>query len=650
MSAIGGIVHFGEKRLDKRELQRMANSLGLVESVESRLQKQLHAGFIARICCFSPEDRFDRQPVLMAQREVLLFHGLLANREEVIGVLGLSGREARVAADSELVALIWKQWGEETPRKLVGSYTLVHWSSQRKKLFICSGAPFGKPLFMYHDSVSGSVYFASNPQALFTLPCIPKDLDETALADLLLRNNLAKETSLFKGITVLPPAHCITFTPKGKKCFCYWMPDPDKRLRFSSEAEGWEAFNELFETVVGSYLRTDGPLGIQMSGGHDSGALAAQAAKILAKTDQSLFGYTRVPSIQTPLIADTATAYSCERDRVEMIRAMHPNIIPHYIETESVPVLDGLSQQFNNGYNVNVCSATFITGYQALYTQARADGVKVMMMGTGGNETFSYNGYPRLRQLWRSGRWYKLAKEVTLLHQRRYISKGVLKQELIQAFLPKRMNAYIQSRHSGQNLWSYYSSIHPQFAHETRANERLDKSDNMMVDYINQSDWQRRSWFFVANPARHLISLPETFGLDLREPIADRRLVEFCLALPESFFLDGGVSRRLVRLGMAHLLPEAIRLSPARGRQDVDWAYRVKRDSTAITQALQEAREHPDISRYLDVERMQTLWDSFESVDFTRPDKLHCVPLYKQALFGSLNVARFVQWFEGGNH
>lgn len=313
-------------------------------------------------------------------------------------------------------------------------------------------------------------------------------------------------------------------------------------------------------------------------------------------------------------------------------------------------MFDGLSHQFSTLYQFYYISSSFVTGDTSLYQRAKQDGVKALLLGTCGNATISYNGHTRLRSLLRSGHLPTLASNIIKLKKNKYASNGHIKKELFNSLLGSPLRKPSRTKKGNHSsLWDGFSSINPDFAESSGARQRLQEKSHRGLDFYSFSSSQRRQWCFLHNQSRHSISLAESLGLELREPAGDRRIVEFCLKLPDHYFLNKGIDRRLARLGMANLLPESIRLSPAKGKQDVDWAHRAMQDSAAITSALNEAANNPDITKYLDVERMKKLWEKLQKQGDVNSLSVQQQVLFKQGLFGTLNAAKFIQWLEGGN-
>jgi asparagine synthase (glutamine-hydrolysing) len=329
---------------------------------------------------------------------------------------------------------------------------------------------------------------------------------------------------------------------------------------------------------------------------------------------------------------------------------MHPNLQTHFVQAGDEPVLAGLQQHFAIAQSTFTCSPTFTTGYQALYRQAAADGVRVMLTAASGNLSFSYDGHARLRELLFSGRWLTLFQELRATHRFQGVGvRGLIKRELMESLVPSGLRETMHRlRNKGQQPWSHYSRVAGRFAERSGAKGRMLERNNIKLHWQHLNSWERRAALFSRTHLGGADANLAHYGLDLRDPSRDRRLVEFCLALPDEYYLKGGIERRLARLGLKHLIPESIRMDPSRGRQDVDWAYRMRKDSAAITQALDELSADPGMRDYLDLDAMRAQWKDFETFDW-RHASLDDVIRYKQGLMGGMAVGQFVRWFEGRN-
>lgn len=645
MSAIAGIIHFDGEPVERAELERMSRALEPFGRDGARLGGDDGAGFVVRSTILTPEDRLERQPVVLDDGGLFVFGGRLDNRPDLLSRLGLGEREGRTLADGALAARAWQRWGRDGLVSLIGMFAAAHWNPQDRRLTLARSSPRGKGLFVHRQG--DRLYFASSPHGLFALPQVPRALNEAVLGDVLLMNTSDGDT-LYEGITVVRNSHWVEYRRDGEESRRYWAPDPAYRLAFRREEEAWEAFRPLFAEVVGAHLRSAHPVGMQMSGGLDSAAVAGQAALLLAGRGRTLNGYTRVPAPGTPLRPD-GMFYNDERPRVERIAAMHPNLRPHFVHAGDEPVLEGLPGHFAAVQGFIGFSPTFMTGYDVLYRRAADDGVRVLLTGASGNGTFSYDGHARLRALLLSGRWPTLLRELVVLKRRRGGVRELVRRELIESLVPHRLHRVaLRLRNDGAEPWSDYSVASRAFIERNGALERARERANIKLHWCHLDSWNRRASLFGRTGWVGPDALLARFGLDTRDPSGDRRLIEFCLALPDEFYLKDGVTRRFARLGLAHLIPDTVRHDRTRGRQDVDWAYRIKRDAEAVARALEQLENDPTIGATLDVPAMRSMWERFHSIDW-RHASIGDVVRYDQGLMRGVAIGRFLRWFNGNN-
>lgn len=646
MSAIAGIIHFDGEPVARQDLERMGQALEPFGRESQKITMGRSSGFLVRMSHFTPEDRLDRQPFVLADQGMFLFDGRLDNRPDLIRRIGLNDSEARLLADSALAALAWGRWGRESLIQMIGVFSVAHWNAATNCLTLAGSAPTSRTLYVHHRE--GRLYFASAPHALFSLPQIPRALNEAALGDFLYINVGSNET-LWQDIHSVNHSHWTEYRMNGCETRCYWAPDRRRRLRFKREEEGWEALQAVFEEVVKSQLRSIHPVGVLMSGGLDSAAVAGQAAVILSRAGKILHGYTSIPAPDAPVRADNMF-YSNERARVEQIARLHPNLRPRLVHAGSEPVFSTQTAHFAAAYGPSTVAPTGSSGLEIIYRRAIADGVKVLLNGGAGNGTVTYDGIARLRSLLRQGRWLTLYSELRGLRQFRGKVEDIVRRELMDTPVVHALRWLrhpLRRREKATPPHSYF--INPLFAAASGASARLEASGGIFGHWQKMDSWEQRA---IAFTIIGLHPLPDTVlamhGLDSRSPLADRRIVEFTLSLPDDYFLNQGIERRLVRMGLAHLIPESIRLDPTRGRQDADWAYRLSKDSEAVSRQLAELASDPQVSRYLDVPAMQAVWKRFPDVEWdTAPasEELLCHHL----MMGALTVGGFVRWFERRN-
>jgi asparagine synthase (glutamine-hydrolysing) len=137
-------------------------------------------------------------------------------------------------------------------------------------------------------------------------------------------------------------------------------------------------------------------------------------------------------------------------------------------------------------------------------------------------------------------------------------------------------------------------------------------------------------------------------GVEHRDPLGERRLFEFCYAIPDDQFYRGGIDRRLVRRLMAGRLPPEI-LGAPRGRQAADWHLRLKRDAKRFEQELDMLEEDADIAQRIDIPRLRAALRALpEQTPLTRNDH-HDLAIVMVGLPRAIALARFVRSVKGRN-
>src|SRR3954447_6189186 len=133
------------------------------------------ACFGRALFCTVPEDRFDRQPLKVGGRYLMVLDCRIDNRAEVASSLGLSSAHALSLSDSAIAGLAWERWQLGAFDHILGDMALAVWDAQIRTLTLARSPMAGKPLFYCRGS--GGIAFASMPQALFAVPWLTKTPD-----------------------------------------------------------------------------------------------------------------------------------------------------------------------------------------------------------------------------------------------------------------------------------------------------------------------------------------------------------------------------------------------------------------------------------------------------------------------------------------
>ena len=241
------------------------------------------------------EARDEKQPALLDGRFWITADVRLDCRTELLAELERDGRKiASTLPDPELILHSYAAWGTRSVEQLRGDFSFAIWDAQNKQLF-CARDHFGIKPF-YYVQLGELFLFSNTLNCLRLYPEVSPELNEAAIGDfLVLGLNCDNLTTSFRDIQRLPPGHWLTFSPSGLQMRRYWAPPTDGRIRYAKPEEYVEHFQGLLETAVGDRLRTE-RVGIRLSGGLDSSAVAAVATELSTKSSETtkIRAYTHV--------------------------------------------------------------------------------------------------------------------------------------------------------------------------------------------------------------------------------------------------------------------------------------------------------------------------------------------------------------------
>jgi asparagine synthase (glutamine-hydrolysing) len=197
------------------------------------------------------------------------------------------------------------------------------------------------------------------------------------------------------------------------------------------------------------------------------------------------------------------------------------------------------------------------------------------------------------------------------------------------------------------DIWRANSAIQSAFAHQHQIVQR-GREVGFDFHYTQPVDTRRARWNLLVGidyAADNMAGWKARYGVELRSPTSDRRLAEFCLALPEDQYLRHGVTRSLIRRAYRERLPASVLDNNLRGLQSPDWHELLCRERDALALEVMHLREHPLASRCLDVARLERLFLHWPRDGWHQPDIFRN---YHLLLTRSLMVGRFIRWFDQG--
>jgi len=649
VSAIFGLVHWGGQPPDPDGAELMSAALAAHGPDGGSIWRSQNVVFGQKLMCFTPEDRLEKQPALSTSgQHIIVTDARLDNRIELAEALGISHQQAREMPDSAFILRAYEKWGIDCPEHLLGDSVFAVFDRREQRVLL-TRSPLGKRSLYYHHGPSVFA-FASAPKALFALPWIPREIDPKGLADYLVMAPPEPGRSLYLQVSRLKAGHSLILRRGSIESRQYWQPDMKGEIRFSRDSEYVDAFNSLIERAVSNNLRSSSQVGVMMSGGFDSTAVAAVASDQLQRGGKRLPAFTEVPGrgFHGAVIKGR---YADETPLVRAMAAMYPNLDLKLISTDGGFYLDDVDRFFDAAEGPFPAASNRVW-MEAIIRQASAEKTNVLLTGTAGNNTISWAGRGLLGQLIRRWRWKAALGEVRAIARRRgarcalrTVAGSVSSLLPDWAWIPLRMVRMGDA--APHRPWVRYTAARPEFIRAQQVETRARQRGASLLPRVGTDTRALRydaflSFDIISDIERGFETL---YRVQLRDPTADLNLVEFCLSLPEEQYSRGGTSRRLIRTAMADRLPREILDNPLRGLQAADWFDRLAGARERLRDDLTRFEGNELVRNALDLSRLRAL---LKEMGAGGGDAESIARDYRSIFERGMMTGRFLLWFESG--
>jgi asparagine synthase (glutamine-hydrolysing) len=454
------------------------------------------------------------QPIYSEDRAIcLVYNGEIYNYREHQRRLSSRGHVLASESDSEILAHLYEDHGIDFVSQLDGMFAFALWDTRQQALYLVRDRFGVKPL--YYRWSEGTLVFGSEVKALLASGRVSPSLDLGALVELLTFQNVISNRSLFEGVRLLPAGSILRLDATGARTSSYWKaePRPDRR------AKGPEAValtSERFSQAVTNQLVADVEVASYLSGGLDTGAIAAVAVDELP----------RLTTFSTGFDVSSAEGMEAGFDERADAAALAGLLGTHHHEL----LLDAQDMEMVVPRLVrHIEEPRMSFSYPNYLTAGMASRwVKVALSGTGGDELFG--GYP-----WR----YSMANEADPIE--RYF-----------AFWNRLLNA---------------AELKEALSDRILVDLDLDRPRVIFDRYLAESEGlpvlDRMLHFEFCTFLRGLLLIEDKLSmahsLEVRVPFLDNELVDFAMTVPADVKLRGGQSKRLFREAMIGMLPENVR-------------------------------------------------------------------------------------------
>lgn len=521
---------------------------------------------------FVPEDAFDDQPIVTAGG-VFVCHARIDNRSELLRRLGLPADAP--LADSSLLARAYERWGEGCVDEAIGDFAFAAWHRADDRV-VAAVDHIGARRLLWAWTADG-VALSAQLRPLLAHPQVSAELDIGALAKLF-DAGLDRRATPFESVRSLPGGHVLTWRAGAPpRVRCWWRPETQPTVWHSDPREYVDETRELLTQAVDAQLRSSGPVSSTLSGGLDSASVTATAARLLGARGESLTAYTSVP--ESGLEPSRRAGWEPDDSGYARAVAQEFGNVRHELMSPSGRCALDVLPPVHARSCTPTKSATNLLWLDRISASAAAGGSRVVLMGQNGNMLFSWRGQAQVWQLARLGRPRAALAQAQREARARDANLGRVLAGATRAGW--RSSSSRKPRDAGRPARA---------AAFLTAERRRSLPPRDAVFAI--PPWSHASWVALATMPRHVWSPDPVaqWGVEWRDPTADRRLVERLLQFPQAAFRIDGLDRGLARSVAQGLLPDRVRLRTTQGAQVPEAPSLIAANAARYRQALDDIR------------------------------------------------------------
>ena len=500
MCGILGIYNLDDKGVDEQLLQAMGQEIAHRGPDGEGIHIDGNLGFVhKRLAILDPSEN-GKQPMQSSDGKwTVVFNGCIYNFKELREELSQKGCQFKSDTDTEVIVEGFAVYGPDFIEKFNGMFAIGAWNKEERKLYLMRDRYGIKPLYYWFNGKT--LVFSSEIKGIIKHPEYKVDVDLDALNEYFTFQNIFSYNTLFKGVNMLPPANSVVIdanTPfvKHNSWWDYDFSSTDDTMSFE---EANKKTKHLFERAVKRQMVADVPVGSYLSGGMDSGSIAAVASKELDRLATFTCGFDMNE------VTGREANFDERRDA---------ELIANHLKTEQF-------EQVMNAGDIRWSLPKLVYHLEDLrvgmsypnYYIARLASkfVKVCLQGTGGDELFG--GYP-----WRYYKVFDSLNQEDFFEQYYDFWQRLVPQEQKeQLFQPAVLEAI--DLEAPRNVFERVFTFNKNLKYNTPQ------------DHINNSLYFEIKTFL---PALFLVGdkLAMAHGLEERFPFMDNDLVDFAMKVP----------------------------------------------------------------------------------------------------------------------
>jgi asparagine synthase (glutamine-hydrolysing) len=555
MCGIAGILEFGaEARVDPGVLRRMCDVMAHRGPDDDGFFIQGKIGLGMRRLSIVDLST-GHQPIGNEDGTLwIVFNGEIYNHRALRERLITRGHQFRTQSDTESIVHLYEEYGTNCVEHLRGMFAFAIWDVKQQSLFVARDRLGIKPL--YYRLTPKSFIFGSEIKVLLAYPGATPELNRGALPEFLSFGYLSGDESFYNGVRKLMPGHRLEIDQRGNPHVeQYWDLALTPEEKTHDEEFYVKSYRELLEGAVESHLMSDVPLGVFLSGGLDSSAVAALMTRIRREPVETFsVGYSEQTYSELPYARTMAQHLNSVHHEVFVSREDFFGALPNLIWHEDEPIVWPSS-----------VSLFFVA-------QLARERVKVVLTGEGSDETLA--GYSRYAFILKNTAFDRFYRGLVPSGVRSSVRDFIATSSWINASARRKLSHTFLGR-DGESWASFY------FDNFFSAFNQRDQSDLLADDFRDEiltgsayrnvlGYWEKSSGellqrLLYTDIKTYLVELlmkqdnmSMAASIESRVPFLDHVLVEWATRVPASVQIQGPSGKWILKKAMEDLLPPSI--------------------------------------------------------------------------------------------
>lgn len=491
------------------------------------------------------------QPMFNSDKsQTLVFNGEVYNHGDYRDELEAKGYKYQTTSDTETILYLYEEYGFECVDKLRGMFAFAIWDENENQLFIARDRVGIKPLYYVHDD-AGNLFFASEIKSLIEAKAVKPEINYDALPDQLANHGTSYDETLYKDVKRLMPGHFLVWKDGEISITKYWNLEYEPKQVEASDEEYVEQWLEKFKQCVEMRLMADVPLGMFLSGGIDSSAIAAMMSEMVSEPIRTFsVGFKEREANEFKYARMVSEKFGTEHHEITITPEQFFAKLPQLISHEDEPL-------------------GFVASVPLYFVSELAQKhVKVVLTGEGSDEMMA--GYARYYKAIKLLEYGKKYESLTPSFLRSAVRSGV-------ATLPNKLNKKLTR--TFLSLDSDVESLYfDNFAIFNKARQKQLLSDESKAKIADRNPYKHINHWFEKDNAKELLDkllyvdtktymhellmkqdqMSMAASLESRVPFLDHELVEFTAKMPLNLKLRGKDTKWILREAMKGILPPDI--------------------------------------------------------------------------------------------